>query len=131
MAATNSANSLIETNSGYLNCKTILFLPLNASNSISEFVSKSLHYLFNHPKKYNSIAFSATEYDLRQGPIDTVITAMINTTVIKLNETKVQYRVSFVISPNEYNKHQEFANKLSSIQKHTEPIGSIKCSFSR
>ncbi len=139
-AKVNQQNSIIETGAGNLNCKAILFVswipPINQDstrlcNSISEFVSKSLHYIFYHPKVYKTVAFSAIGCDLSRCPVDIVAKGMIDATVAKLTEIMLYVKVSFVISPNEFHIHQRFADRLILIQKPSEPFGYMEYSFSR
>jgi O-acetyl-ADP-ribose deacetylase (regulator of RNase III) len=135
----NQQNCIIETGPGKLNCKAILFLswipPLNHDStilqqSISEFVSKSLHHIFYHPKVYKTVAFPAVGCGLLGYPVDVIAKAMIDATVAKLTETMLYTTVSFVILPSEFNIHQRFADRMASLQKPSEPFGYIECSIS-
>jgi len=140
-AEVNQENSIIETGAGNLNCKAILFVswipPINQDsttlcNSISEFVSKSLHHIFYHPNVYKTVAFPAIGCDLSQCPVDIVAKGMIDATVAKLAEIMLyDVTVSFVILPNEFDIHQKFADRLILIQKPSEPFGYMEYSFSR
>ncbi|CAM4744717.1 unnamed protein product [Rotaria magnacalcarata] len=117
-----------EAGPGNLNCKSISFVPwIITSNSISEFVSTSL----NHPKKYRTVAFPALRYGLANCPTDVVAKAMIDAAISKIQKTTIHCTVSFIILPDQLSIHHEFANRLASIQKTSEPFGSIECSFSR
>ncbi|CAF1056140.1 unnamed protein product [Rotaria sp. Silwood1] len=133
-------NSLIETGPGNLNCKAILFVPWVTqtisdskilSNSIFEFVSKSLHHILYHPKVYRTVAFPAIGCGLIQCPVNIVAHAMIDATITKLKETMLYFTVSFVILPNQFNVYQGFANKLASIKQSSETFGSVPYSFSK
>ncbi|CAF4572585.1 unnamed protein product, partial [Rotaria sp. Silwood1] len=135
----NLQNSLIETGPGNLNCKAILFVPWVTqtmsdskilSNSIFEFVSKSLHHILYHPKVYRTVAFPAIGCGLIQCPVNIVAHAMIDATIAKLKETMLYFTVSFVILPNQFNVYQGFANKLASIKQSSETFGSVPYSFS-
>ncbi|CAF4800211.1 unnamed protein product [Rotaria magnacalcarata] len=117
-----------EAGPGNLNCKSISFVPwIITSNSISEFVSTSL----NHPKKYRTVAFPALRYGLANCPTDVVAKAMIDAAISKIQKTTIHCTVSFIILPDQLSIHHEFANRLASIQKTSEPFGSIECSFSK